>query len=138
MNYELKIQKDLSDEQIEIAHKVANSFIENVAKYNGSYAKAYRTQAGYASYFKRNCLGYTWGGLREAGLTLRRISKNKRVFGIMRLSDLYITELDITADKYNRCWCPASSPQRGNHGGGLRVKMLISHDRFTTFTEVAV
>lgn len=128
--FEIKIQKSLSEEQRKIAEEVAFDFIKRTIEHKMSYAKAYRTRSGTSSYLKRNVLGYTWGGLKEAGLTLRRISKNRRSFGIVKLEDLYIPELKIRGHELKECMCPKY------HGGGRRVVMNIHVDDFVLFAKI--
>lgn len=129
--FRFAIQKGLNNKQNELAQDVAWCFINAVAEHKGSFAKAYRTKGGRASYLARGNLGYTFGGLKDLGLTLRRLSKNKRVFGIMRLKDLEVKDLNITADKLNECMCPQY------HGGGRKVRMLIPYENnFRTIYEI--
>lgn len=147
MGFQIKIQKDLSDEQVVKAKEYIDSFIIKAIKNNLNYSKSCNTKGGYSSFLRRGVLGYTLGGLRELGLAFRRISNKKRIFAIVKLENLFVIEDNILADKLNICMCPLNRTYRSRwvrnlgyktavHGGGKKVKMSLTDKDFDTYCTI--
>lgn len=106
--FQIEIQKDLNPDELSSAESFAKSFIINTLKdpamkYNGENCKG-----GWESYYKRGTLGKLLGGC----LVFRRVSKNRRVFGVVRLNELVrIDDNLIPSEKLCRCpVCSGSIP----------------------------
>ena len=124
MGYRICIQKHLSKEQKDIGIEYIEDFIKEVGAHGGSYANAYRTQGGWKSWFRRGTLGLSPPKLSKKGLTLRRLSNNRRIFGIQSLDSLKINGIDES----DGCYCPI-------HRGSIKVKSLKMLDDFDIIYE---
>ena len=109
--FQIEIQKNITDDELSIAKKFANEFISKTCRDHMIFYLGGRT-GGYISYIRRGKFGYVIN--KETGLVFRRISRNKRIFGIVKYTEL----LDKDTNKLPRadmCVCP-------KHRGCLKVK----------------
>lgn len=125
IGYRICIQKSLTGKQKEVATQYIDEFIKTTAEHNGRYDKAYNTRGGWKSYFKRGTLGFSPKELDDVGLTLRRISKGSRIFGVQTLDSLLMDR----DDENIRCMCP-------QHRGSVRVTSKLSPNDFHIVHEV--
>lgn len=96
--FEIRIQSNLNDKERESAIFAANEFITKTLADPKKRYLGLNSKGGWRSYFKRGYLGWRVG----ENLTLRRISKNKRVFGVVKESELTL----IDRDSICGCICP--------------------------------
>lgn len=109
MNYCIEIQKSLSPSEYWIATFFADSFVLNTREKMDNFP--HKGSGGRRSYLRRGTLGYMIPGM--SGVVFRRISKNKRKFGIVKIETMVQKngeEIDL-----KQCSCP-------RHLGGTKVK----------------
>lgn len=113
IGYQIQIQKDLSDIQKELARE----YIENWITWPDPRGDScWKTGEG-PNYFRRNSIGkvINYKAPFEEQITFRRISKNRRIFGVVKLSLLkfkkmscaYYTQKDLVYGKeqsYGENW----------------------------------
>lgn len=119
---EIKIQRDLSQDQIRRAITHINRFIVETIKDDGRYCGA--SGGGRRSYLRRGRFGYLLD-TKQNDLTFRRISRNKRIFAVVHVSTLLDKETGKPVN-LDRCMCP-------HHLGGTKVKWKNEPEFFTHF-----
>ena len=98
-DFSIKIQTDLTDAERIIAEYHAKDFVIKTFK---SYGKFPLTKSGgRRSYLRRG----RFGKLLEANLVFRRISRNKRIFGIVRANTLLDKNTNEPIDIPTICPC---------------------------------
>lgn len=129
IGYRICIEKNLTTSQKEVADKAIQNFIEQMSK-DPTYIKG---RGGYHSYFGVNRLGWGWEGLKEQGLLLRRVSKGRRIFAVMRACHLTGKHGDVKGKNGTEiikgCVCP-----RG-HGTNTKNRKdksdeFVGYDRY--------
>lgn len=112
--YRLMIQSGLSEEQFEAAMKFAQKWREDMEKTNMSWKL--QTRGGWVSELRRNAFGYlinVAGNGRPrhvstsqapSNLVFRRISVRRRIFGIVKETEIVKTKSDPVHE--NTCLCP--------------------------------
>ena len=126
--FAIQIQLSLSEEEKKVAEDFANKFIIGTLKNDMLYSKHLNTRGGYSSYLKRGVLGLKikgHGPTTDDTLYFRRISRNQRVFGIVRLDTMQEkgTYEDLKHVK-DKCMCPI-------HHGGTRVEWRYKPETYT-------
>jgi len=117
--FQIEIQKDLSDPDMKLAQNFANEFISKTCRDHMVFSYGGRT-GGYASYIRRGKFGYLLlkptkeGYFENTDLVFRRLSKNQRIFGIVKYTKL-IDKATGKTPNINQCMCP-------KHRGGLKVR----------------
>lgn len=101
--YMVVLHKNIPPELVDEAKVLCEDFI-NIAK--DGYGTGYR-----ASYFRRGVFGMM---SKSKKLTLRRLSKNRRIFGAVPI-DMVVNK-DGSPVNLDLCMCPS-------HLGGTKVKM---------------
>lgn len=91
MGFQIQIQSDLSEYEKVKAEAYADAFVKNTHKNNGFFDG--RSKGGWTGYLRRGCFGYLFD--RDANLVFRRISKKRRIIGIMKT-----TTLEVFGDRY--------------------------------------
>lgn len=126
--YRIVIEEGLSQEQQEIAEKVANTFIEYANEHDG-YWKG-QTGGGWSSALRRGIYGQSWGpgiDLRKVGLVFRRVSRGRRVFGVIKVDHLIDREGNVGLEiGKNMCMCPL-------HRGGIKVSLMTQPEVSTYY-----
>jgi len=107
MQFSIEIQKDLTEEEHELADDYAYRFVNYMAEHDNHYPL--KGSGGRRSYLRRNRLGYR---IEKSDLVFRRISKRLRKFGIFRIDTMI--ERGGGEINTNQCMCPI-------HLGGTRV-----------------
>lgn len=129
--YRICIEKSLTAAQKEVAARAIDNFIKEMEK-DPFYTKG---RGGYHSYFGVNRLGWGWGGLKEEGLLLRRVSKGRRIYAVMQASHLTAKYGDVKGvnalELLKGCICP-----RG-HGNSAKWHQELSgefvgYDRYVS------
>lgn len=119
--YRIEIQSDLDEYQQELAKKKADWFIEQVTKNNGQWNHLTRGGHPNGLPLQRGVFGYSIRGERNSSevnyteLVFRRISRNRRIFGIVTPDRLRTKQGEKV--NLNQCICK-------RHLGGERVDML--------------
>jgi hypothetical protein len=103
--YQIQIESGLPPELDSKAREMADNFING---YKGKYGLGGR---GSHSFYRRGIYGLRH---KDKDLVFRRISKNRRVFGVVQPKHLKL--LDGSEPNLNWCMCAI-------HLGGQRVKM---------------
>lgn len=142
--FEIKIQSDLSEVKMKIAKEFADEFISSTTN-DPKFRYFGRPGGGYTTGLWRNRLGITISEdvnhdkNTENTLIFRRISKHKRIFGIVTLNHLIVNndtpinrcfDRDISKnddDLYSLCSCP-------NQRGSVKVKFKTVPDMFSYFS----
>ena len=109
--FQIEIQKDITDDELSAAKQFANEFISRTCRNYMVFHLGGRT-GGFRSYLRRGRFGYLIS--KETGLVFRRITRNKRIFGIVKYTELSDKETN-RLPKMNMCMCP-------KHRGGLKVR----------------
>lgn len=104
--YRILIQSDLDENSKKIAIEYCNDFFNKVGSQCSFKNAGYRrkTGGGHCSWFKRNTLGHVFD--KNKSLVFRRISKNKRIFGVVKLQELVLKENKQEIDITKSCNCP--------------------------------
>lgn len=89
---QIEIQKDLNAAESKEAKDFANKFLETYLK-DGM---KFKTNGGWYSYYRRGTLGQRLS--RESGLYFRRASKNRRIYQIVRSSELKLCQGQTDSD----------------------------------------
>ena len=115
--FQIEIQRDLTKEETEIAINFANRWIVKTCDNALIYYLGGRS-GGYSSFIRRNRFGFMLKdsqGLcisKDIDLVFRRISTNKRIFGIVKASA--VVKQDRSEVNLKQCMCPI-------HRAGERV-----------------
>lgn len=125
--FQIEIQKDLTEKEVETAKKFANEFITKTCGNNMVFYLGGKT-AGYRSYLRRGRFGYLINEDKEFGLVFRRASWNKRIFGIFKYTELLDKETN-EPPRIKMCMCP-------KHRGGLKVKWKTEKPESFTYAMV--
>jgi len=114
--FQIEIQKNLTDEEREVAEKFANKWVSEVSAKDLSYAKAMRTEGGYCSWYKRGTLGQR---IDDGNLYFRRASRTKRIFQIVHKDELKLAngQRETGRSRYT------------NYVNGIKVVKDETHDR---------
>lgn len=112
--FRIEIERGLSAEEKALAREYADNWAMKVIENNCSWRA--QTKGGWLSYLRRGTFGHWVNGIQTSKspeeLVFRRISKSKRIFGIMRAS--HLRHLDGSEINTKQCMCP-------RHLGGTRV-----------------
>lgn len=135
---EIRIQKDISKEdKVKIKKWLNIHFLSNVLSNDCQWN--HLTRGGHGGWgLKRGTLGYMFdkmyreefpGGYEDGKYTFRRISRNKRIFGVVKLEDLEFID-EPYDQKKNACICSQCN-------GDKRVKMnLDNNEDFETYCTI--
>lgn len=150
--YELFYQKNLTEQEIKISKLALNLFINDTMNINENlkddkilnlpdYSKS--TRGGHSSFFNRynlgiSCFNYIpktmsnieWYDKNIANnLILRRVSKNKRLFAIVKLEELKDIENNINLCNANMCHCPKCF-------GGIKVTWKTKRPELVSYARI--
>lgn len=109
--FRLVYHKSISDKDKPIVEDFLLDFIEKTAKCNGSYAKAFRTNGGWVSHLRWKALGLPVNQSRGDNycvndkLILRRLSKNRRIFGVVPRDLVFSLNGFACSTQYKNCIC---------------------------------
>lgn len=101
--------KNLSKEQMAIVNKKLPAWIEFFEQHG------WKCRKESSSHFRRGIMGYSPSELYDVGLTLKRLSKRRLLFGFVRIEDLEFRE-----PFKNGCMCAI-------HMGGQKVILKNRH-----------
>lgn len=114
---QVQIQLGLTGEEWASAAKFVREFLDGLGP-KCDYSKWSR--GGWKSSIKRNCYGYQ---IHKTDLVFRRISKSRRVFGVVRKDTLQAAGTDLTTDA---CPCPnCQGMQRVVWKDGVKPEMVV-------------
>lgn len=110
---EFKIQADITGDELKVCIDHIDEFVKSLrVDENGRFSWSHLTHGGHRGIpLKRNVLGYPVS--KKYDLVFRRISKNKKIFGIVRIGEL-ASLIDGSPLKLDGCLCV-------NCNGGTRV-----------------
>jgi len=124
LGYRIMMQSDFSNIELELAKKYCDAFINTVAQNDGYWNKLTRAGWGDVAY-GRGLLGDQVD--RDGELYFRRISRGKRIFGVVRKNTL--ERLDGQPIE-KKCRCKKC-------GGGQRVR-FIQKPEMTVYYETGI
>lgn len=129
LGYEIQVQADIPGDLKVEAIKFAQQWGED---HKGGYGLGKVSGSDRRTYYNRGSfgrlLGHGWNGEDEfidSGLVFRRISRNRRVFGIVHMDTL--ERVDGEPILIEQCMCP-------QHRGGQRVRFRERPQMETVFT----
>lgn len=114
--FKIVVAKNLSEKQRE----AVDGCLVSIIKWLSSDGWKCRRESG--AFLRRGILGYTYSGLLEVGITFKRLSKHRLIFGFVRFEDL-----DIILPCQKGCQCAM-------HLGGLKAVLKDSKNIDRNFT----
>ena len=118
--FRLVYHKDIPEHLVPLAKELLKSQLKTMIDGYKTGGKASR------SFYKRGILGYCY---KDTDLVFRRLSTNRRIFGIVHKDQLEGINGEI---EWNQCICSL-------HLGGTKVKMKdgpYSEDKYITWAEI--
>lgn len=138
--YRLVYHKSISGEDKRNAEEFLLDFIEKVNK-EGSYAKAFRTHGGWNSCLRWKSFGLPVSDFKNQNyycvsekLILRRLSKNRRIFGVVPRDLVFSLNGYACSTQYKRCICPKCT-MAWTSGKGFGMGEPYKDSDYITFYE---
>jgi len=114
---QIEIQLGLTGDEWAMAAEYVRKFLDKIGP---EYDYSAWSRGGWKSMIRRNCYGYQ---IPKTSLVFRRISKARRVFGVVRHNTLEAAGAELTTDA---CPCPnCQAMQRVVWKSGKKPEMVV-------------
>lgn len=136
LGYQIKIQNDIPQSDKKKIKEWCQFFIKRVEQ-NGGYWNQL-TRGGHGGWgLKRGRFGYAFKIDKESGFkyVFRRISRNKRIFGIVKISDIIFEDNEKSIGE-NGNWC-ACSQCNGDRKISMNLNINQDFETFVTIGETS-